>query len=67
MLSELTLNLLRDSGNLVANLFIDLWKYSGIKANISLIGFYKRSGTAVNRHPAILLEIAVLTFFPCWF
>jgi hypothetical protein len=55
-LPELPVNLLRDNGRLVANIFINLRKHFAFKAKMSHIGFYKRSGTAVNGCSATLPE-----------
>ena len=47
-LSELTADLLRDEGCLIANLLADLWKHMGMKARLNRIGFPKRSGTSAH-------------------
>ena len=44
-LPALTSDFLRGSGNLIDNLFADLWKQVGMKTLLSRSGFQKRSGT----------------------
>ena len=44
-LPDLTVNLLRDGGCLIDNLFADLWKQMGVKERLKRLGFHKRSGT----------------------
>jgi hypothetical protein len=47
-LPALTSDFLRSSGNLIDNLFADLWKQVGMKTLLSRSGFQKRSGTPTN-------------------
>ena len=47
-LPELTSDFLRNSHNLVDNIFADLWKQIGMQTLLNQSGFYKRSGVAVG-------------------
>ena len=38
-LPELTVNILREEGCLIDNLFADLWKRMGMKARLNRLGF----------------------------
>lgn len=63
--SELTVNLLRDEGCLIDNLFSDLWKHMGMKARLNRIGFPKRSGTSAHELVYCLM-IWCSTSFSAW-
>ncbi|MDX8400403.1 MAG: hypothetical protein R8K20_09170 [Gallionellaceae bacterium] len=54
-LPELTANLLRGGGCLIDNLFADLWKRVGMKAQMNRIGFHKRSGTSAHERVYCLM------------